>query len=155
MVAVHHSLFLDLAWSLLLSYSAIAAHRDSVECHVDPYLLRLRPLHSSSVCLPSNTIVTRRHGAGVSVRAGAVVFVLCIETMARVQYVVGMFGLTREPPMAACGGIVCIRGSDGAASRVSPTAWGSILVLAPCGLGLVPISFIVQNYAFLGGEAKA
>ena len=84
--------------------------------------------------------------AGVNVRTGVVVLV-CIQAIGRAQYVVGILGLPRS---VACGGGCCCRipGGIGAAdgSTISAAAGGPVLIVPPCGLGLIPISSIVQIF---------
>lgn len=77
--------------------------------------------------------VVARHGAGIAVRGGAVV--LGVEALTRTQN--GILGLSGS----VTGGVGCsgIVGASGT-GRVAAAAGRSALVLAPCGLGLIPIS---------------
>jgi hypothetical protein len=114
-------------------------------CRDDPCLPRPRDASSWLVVFATGPVVASVDQAGVDVSAGVVVLV-GIQAVGRAQYVVGILGL---PSSVACGGGCCsIPGGRGAAdgSTISAAAGGPVLIVPPCGLGLIPISSIVQIF---------
>lgn len=97
------------------------------------------------------------HGR-VYVAVTAVVVLRCVQAV-RAQYVVRALGLAvvggcgrRIGPGAGAAGPAAAAAADWPAGPV--TAAGPILVLAPCGLGLIPpINFVVQIFVFVKGQA--
>jgi len=113
-------------------------------CRGDPCLPLPRDVSSWLVVLSTGTIVPSVDHPGVDVGAGVVVLV-CIQAVRRAQYVVGILGLPRS---VACGGGCCrIPGGRGAAdgSTISAAAGGPVLIVPPCGLGLIPISRYLER----------
>lgn len=76
------------------------------------------------------------HGAGIAVRAGGIVIV-GVQSVTLAQYVVGILGLPGAEGGATPGRGIALAAPDGTAISA---AGRSVLVLAPCGLGLIPIS---------------
>lgn len=112
-------------------------------CHDDPCLPQPRRPTASLVGLAAGTVVAGIDHAGVYVGCGIVVLVR-IQAMSRAQNVVGILGLPGSIARGCC--IACGRGTaDGA--TISAAAGGPVLIVPPCGLGLIPISSIVQIYA--------
>ncbi len=137
-------MFLNCHIHLLVFRVAVAGSVYS--CRVDPCLpLPLRSC-SSLVGFRAGAIVAIVAHAGVHVGPTAVlVLVAAVQAMRRAQYVVGILGL---PGSIACGGCCSsIAGGIGAAngSTISAAAGGPVLIVPPCGLGLIPISSIVQK----------
>ena len=101
------------------------------------------------VGLADGAVVADADHGRVDVAVTAVVVLGCLHAV-RAQYVVRALGLT---VVGWCGGRIWpTAGAAGAAATAdgsagSVTAAGPILVLAPCGLGLIPpINFVVQIF---------
>lgn len=112
---------------------------------------------ASSVRLADGAVVTDADDGRVDVAVAAVVVLGSVHAV-RAQYVVRALGLA---VVGWCGGYIGpgagaagpAAAADGSAGAVA--AAGPILVLAPCGLGLIPpINFVVQIFVFAKIQAR-
>jgi len=122
-----------------------------------PTIAKPRAVAASLVRLAHGAVVADADHGRVYVAVTAVVVLRCVHAV-RAQYVVRAIGLAvvgwcgrRIWPGAGAAGPVAAA-ADWSAGPV--TAAGPILVLAPCGLGLIPpINFVVQIFVFVKRQA--